>query len=352
MTDPGSKTIDASIFDFVKFAPATLASLLLAVGLALLWAGPRSASAQPQDTMRVAGTTLAPGDSMKARQLLQADLGPTSRRWTRLQDSTKRFTAAKTVFQVARLAYPSGAWTDSVLTFLREAGTRHPDPEVQAEFLYGGLQVASSADRRETQKQFYTLLTSGHEGSRYAKQAERLFAPDSQIKAGKELPGFELPKLSDSTETFAKSDFEGKTVLIDFWGTWCGPCIRAMPHLHEAYRKYGGEDFTILSVAVRDTREAVKQFRSQKWAMPWNHAFVPKGSDLQKKLWGRFDIRGLPAAILVGPDGQILDVNRGAGSGEEATQAIREVLAQEDDSGKAPSENTSSGAAGPEGSDL
>ena len=286
-------------------------------------------------------TVLAPDDSAKARRLLRSDLGPTSRRWTRLQDSTKRFAAAKAVFQVGRVAYPR-AWSDSVLAFLRESGTRHPDPAVRAEFLFGGLQVASSAERGETQTQFYRRLTDGHEGTHYAKKARRLFAPDSQIQAGRPLPDFEIPKLSDPTATYTKRDFEGQTVLIDVWGTWCGPCIQAMPHLHEAYRTHGGDDFTILSVAMRDTREAVKRFRANKWEMPWSHAFVPKGSDLQKKLRGRFDIRGLPATILVGPDGQILRVHRGVGSGKKMARAISEVLAQEPDSEPATVEGASS----------
>ncbi|WP_263785702.1 TlpA family protein disulfide reductase [Salinibacter grassmerensis] len=324
-------------------------SLLLAVGLALLAAGPHAAFAQPQDTVRVAETVLAPSDSAAARQLLRADLGPTSHRWTRLQDSTQRFVAAKTVFQIARVAYPR-AWSDSVLTFLREAGTRHPDPAVRAEFLFGGLQVASSAERDRGQEQFYERLTSEHGGSRYAKQARRLFAPGSQVQAGKPLPGFEIPKLSDSTDTYTKSDFEGQVFLIDVWGTWCGPCIRAMPHLHEVYREYGGEDFTILSVAMRDTREAVKRFRAHKWDMPWSHAFVPKGSNLQEKIRGRFDIRGLPATILVGPDGQILRVHRGVGSGKEMAQAVSEVLPQEPNPEEAPLEDTGSGAPHAQGS--
>jgi hypothetical protein len=192
---PGARTLPSSLVF------TALASLLLAVGFALPGAGPHPASAQPQDTIRVAGTTLVSGDSAEARRLLQADLAPTSHRWTRLRDSTKRFGAAKTVFQIARLAYPSGAWTDSVLTFLREAGTGHPDPKVRAEFLYGGLQVAESAERGELQRQFYQRLTRGHEGSHYAKEARRLFAPNSQIRAGKELPQFEVPRLSDSTTT-------------------------------------------------------------------------------------------------------------------------------------------------------
>ncbi|WP_232798145.1 TlpA family protein disulfide reductase [Salinibacter altiplanensis] len=230
---------------------------------------------------------------------------------------------------MARLAYPSEARADSMLAFFRSVGTAHPDPQVRAEFLFGGIQVAASAERKEARGQFYKRLTGRHGESEYAEQARRLYAPGSPIEAGKPLPELTLPKLSGPAATFSKSDFEGKTVLIDFWGTWCPPCVRAMPHLHEAYRQYGGENFTILSVALRDSREAVGEFRANEWEMPWNHAFVPKGSDLQKRLRSRLDIRGLPLAILVGPGGKILHVSRGVGSGEKTAQAIREAVAEE-----------------------
>lgn len=75
--------------------------------------------------------------------------------------------------------------------------------------------------------------------------------------------------------------------------------------------------------------------------MPKNHAFVPKGSDLQKRLHGQFDIPSFPMAVLVdpvlvdpvlvgpvlvGPDGQVLNIQRGAGSGEEVAQSVRKAL--------------------------
>ncbi len=320
--------------------PSALVALLLAASVARLGIDPRPAEAQSEDKIQVAGTALGPGDSTKARRLLQADLSPKSSHWTQLHDSEGQGQAVKTFHQAARLAYPAGVRADSMIVFSRSVGTGHPDPAVRAEFLFGGLQVAASAGRDEAREQLYRRLTSEHETSEYAEQARRLFAPDSPIEAGRPLPELTLPKLSDPTATFSEDDFEGKTVLIDFWGTWCPPCVRAMPHLHEAYRQHGGKDFTILSVALRDSPEAVEEFRANKWAMPWNHALVPKESDLQKKLQGRFDIRGLPLAILVGPDGQIRHVSRGVGSGEETAQAVREAVG-----GKGSPGNTAPGGA-------
>ena len=82
--------------------------------------------------------------------------------------------------------------------------------------------------------------------------------------------------------------------------------------------------------------------------MPWDHAFVPKGSELQGRLRGRFDIRGLPLAILVGPEGQILHVSRGVGSGEETVRAIRKAVTEEGSSGNATSGDATPENGGPD----
>ena len=61
---------------------------------------------------------------------------------------------------------------------------------------------------------------------------------------------------------------KGKYVLVNFWATWCAPCIAELPHLQEAYRKYHDAGFEILSVSLDETRTAVADFvRVRK--LPW-----------------------------------------------------------------------------------
>lgn len=321
---------------------------LLAVGAGLLCAVLSPAPASAQDTLEVAGKTLAPTDSMEARRLLRTDLGPTSDYWTERYDSTSQGKAVEAFKRVFGLAYqikssPDAAETDSVLSFHKAVGNRHPDPSVRAEFLSSGLRIAMATDRSQQARRFYKTLVGEHKGSPYAEEAQQYFAPDRQIQAGKPLPSFKLPRLSDSTAVYARSDFEGKVLLIDFWGTWCPPCIKVMPYLHQAYREHKDEGLAILSVAMRDTRESVREFRDGEWEMPWNHAFVPKGSDMQEEVRQRFNVGGYPTAILVGPEGEIRHVEFGytEGDGEKLTSVIQKVVAgapAEDPGGQGTSE--------------
>ena len=135
------------------------------------------------------------------------------------------------------------------------------------------------------------------------------------------MPSFAFVALGDSSVTHTDEALRGKTYLIDFWGTWCGPCIEEMPYLHEAYEKYRGDGFEILSVAMMDERAAIEAFREERHPMPWLHTLVPQRDD--EAVRTKFEVTSFPRPILVDASGTIIatdDALRG--------EKLAEVLAR------------------------
>jgi thiol-disulfide isomerase/thioredoxin len=117
-------------------------------------------------------------------------------------------------------------------------------------------------------------------------------------------------------------DFRGKYALLDFWATWCGPCIAEIPQLrpiHEAFSE--DHRFTILSVSVDEKIEEPKRFQ-EKRKLPWAQAFLAGG--MHGTIPGAFGIRAIPAFVLVGPDGKI--VARGM-RGDDIKKEVARALA-------------------------
>ncbi|MFQ6116472.1 MAG: TlpA family protein disulfide reductase, partial [bacterium] len=122
---------------------------------------------------------------------------------------------------------------------------------------------------------------------------------------GKPVPDFEV-KLLNSDKTISNKSLLGKFYLIDFWATWCGPCRREMPHLHEAYEEYKNNNFTILSLSLDSKPEDVQSFRKKGWEMPWLHAFIADGWKSEIVEDFVVNLTGIPSPFLISPDGRIL----------------------------------------------
>jgi thiol-disulfide isomerase/thioredoxin len=106
-------------------------------------------------------------------------------------------------------------------------------------------------------------------------------------------------------------NFSNKYVLIDFWGTWCKPCIKAIPDLKKVRKKYKLENLEIISLAYDVDIEKVKSYVKEN-NMDWTHIFQKSKEQLKDNLTSLFDVSSYPTLILVDPKGFI--VERGSGT--------------------------------------
>jgi thiol-disulfide isomerase/thioredoxin len=127
--------------------------------------------------------------------------------------------------------------------------------------------------------------------------------PYLKISRGKPLPDFEV-RLMDGGGTVSKETMKGKYWLMDFWATWCGPCVGEMPKLHEAYESFKHANLEVLSISLDRSPEDVQGFRKDSWTMPWHHTFAEGG--FEADISRLFEVDGIPKPILVSPEGTII----------------------------------------------
>jgi thiol-disulfide isomerase/thioredoxin len=155
-------------------------------------------------------------------------------------------------------------------------------------------------------KKLHTLVLNEYKDRKEALDLLKRFPVESGIKVGVTIPDFEVASISNPEEIYSKKNMLGKIYMIDFWATWCGPCVGEMETLHSAYEKFKDKGFEILSLSADGKPEDVIKFRSGKWKMPWKNGFV--GNVEGRKIADKFEVIGIPRPILISAEGKILEM--------------------------------------------
>jgi len=98
------------------------------------------------------------------------------------------------------------------------------------------------------------------------------------------------------------AELHGKVVLVDFWATWCGPCMREVPNVVAAYQKYHDKGFEIVGISLDKSKDAMLSVAAQK-GMTWPQYFDGKG--WENEVSTAFHVRQIPTMWLVGKNGRV-----------------------------------------------
>lgn len=126
----------------------------------------------------------------------------------------------------------------------------------------------------------------------------QLMIQASAFAADVKAPAFSLP--GESSQQISLSEFKGKVVLVDFWASWCAPCLRSFPWMNSMLEKYSEEGFAVIAINMDQDSELAKKFL-QRQNSALTIAFDPKGSVAQE-----YQVMGLPNSFLIDRQGRIV----------------------------------------------
>ena len=219
-----------------------------------------------------------------------------------------------------------GRTAEAITEFLVEMAANANDPPVRATARYfaakglaeslndPSIDVADRDSRRQQALAMATGLSEGVETEPFV--IERYVDGENQSKTLAEVEAMVLDGIRHGTVGATVADvagrrldgtyeglsaYAGQVILMDFWATWCGPCVAANPRKRELAERYSGEPFTILGISVDDEAQTVIDFMEDE-PMPWAHWHIGAGSDLEIS----WRIAGYPTYVLIGRDGVIL----------------------------------------------
>lgn len=151
---------------------------------------------------------------------------------------------------------------------------------------------------------YEAYLDEFSEYEEYISFLEDHFNQVESIQPGQPAVDFEYRDVEGNYKSL--EDFEGQTVLLTFWASWCANCAYQKSYLREAYEQYSDEDFEIVAISIDEQKQAWEAHVRQE-NFPWVDLFA--GDGFQQDTFMRYRAGSIPFYVLINPDGTIEGVN-------------------------------------------
>jgi thiol-disulfide isomerase/thioredoxin len=166
-----------------------------------------------------------------------------------------------------------------------------------------------------------------HEGDHFG------FCSEGCAEAFDQMPtGYAPPVLPRAAPDFRWSTLDGeaiestgqKALLVDFWATWCTPCLKVMPELDALARDFADDGFGIVGVSIDEDRDDLESFLERR---PVDYAIVHDGGE--DPAWWKFRVPAIPAAFLLDAEGRIVAQWNGEIDTDELRTRVEELVAKD-----------------------
>lgn len=169
--------------------------------------------------------------------------------------------------------------------------------------------------------------TATYEGKTYSFCAEKCraeFLKDPKAFLNpftpRPAPAFSLKELSGTTVSL--SDYKGKVVLLDFWATFCGPCLKEMPRLQKLHQEYGARGFSVLGIATDEEGAKVVAPVATRTKVKYPILLT------DPQAWKNYGVETLPALFLIDRQGQIVQRFGGDVDYKVVAEAVRKLVGE------------------------
>jgi thiol-disulfide isomerase/thioredoxin len=239
--------------------------------------------------------------SLKSLESQRAGIRDFTNAWAHsfgIADSVRKIYGQETsIYDVNRLAYNAlNARRLEVIRFVEE-----DKAQAFAEMYLAAERIGEAPFEEATRSmiQFVQKWTDSY--PEYTDFITRFYNQMKRVQPGEPAINFAFPNAQ--SDTVRLSDFKGKYVFLDFWASWCSPCLEEFPDMAELYNQLDTSQIEFVGIGLDQEFETWKA-SIQRYPMPWIQLYG--GREFENPLFKAYRGGGIPLVVLIGPDGKIL----------------------------------------------